>query len=41
MSRQFRLEEEKTTSQKVVVVKILQSKGFGDLLKIRKKVWNC
>jgi hypothetical protein len=35
MSRQFRLEEEKTTSQKVVVVKILQSKGFGDLLKIR------
>ena len=35
MSRQFRLEEEKTISQKVVVVKILQSKGFGDLLKIR------
>ena len=35
MSRQFRLEEEKTPSQKVVVVKILQSKGFGDLLKIR------
>ena len=35
MSRQFKLEEEKMQPLKVVVVKILQSKGFGDLLKVR------
>ncbi len=35
MSRQFKLEPKKITLEKVVVVKILQSKGYGDLLKIR------
>ncbi len=40
MSRQFRLKEERIPSQKVVVVKILQSKGYGDLLKIRDHLKN-
>ena len=35
MSHHFKLKEEKDPVQKVIVVKVLQSKGYGDLVKIR------
>jgi len=35
MTKLIKLESEKPILEKIVVVKVLQSKGFGDLLKIR------
>ena len=35
MTKLIKLENEKPILEKIVVVKVLQSKGFGDLLKIR------